>query len=182
MKKARDENYKYLVIEASFGEYYGFNMKVKNQQAIAMKIMSPNEHDDFMIVGWKASKTLPKWVRNSDSWIDFLNGKKLDENEVFETDGIDECTGIDEKVKEEDQKVEEDGKHNDEKTETKRKNMKNTKKLKEDDKHDDDENADKEEEDEEYEEIEEDQGEVEDNREEDSVDAYGEEEDVCRCL
>jgi hypothetical protein len=31
MKKARDENYKYLVIEASFGEYYGFNMKVKKQ-------------------------------------------------------------------------------------------------------------------------------------------------------
>ena len=37
MKKARDENYKYLVIEASFGEYFGFNMKVKKQQAIAIK-------------------------------------------------------------------------------------------------------------------------------------------------
>ena len=50
MKKARDENYKYLVIEASFGKYFGFNMKVKKQQAIAMKLMSPNEHDDFMVV------------------------------------------------------------------------------------------------------------------------------------
>jgi hypothetical protein len=88
MKKARDENYKILVIEASFGEYFGFNMKVKKQQAIAMKIMSPNEHDNFMIVGWKASKTLPKWVGNAGSWIDFLCGKKLDENEVFETDEL----------------------------------------------------------------------------------------------
>ncbi len=94
MKKARDENYKYLVIEASFGEYFRFNMKVKKQQAIAMKLMSPNEHDNFLVVGWKASKTLPKWVRNSDSWIDFLNGKKLFENEAFEIDGIDECNGI----------------------------------------------------------------------------------------
>ena len=29
LKKARDENYKYLVIEASFGKYFGFNMNVK---------------------------------------------------------------------------------------------------------------------------------------------------------
>jgi hypothetical protein len=50
MKKARDENHKYLVIEASIGEYFGFNMKVKKQQAITMKLMSPNEHDDFMVV------------------------------------------------------------------------------------------------------------------------------------
>ena len=44
-----------------------------------MKIMSPIEHDNFMIVGWKALKTLPDWVRNADSWIDFLNGKELNQ-------------------------------------------------------------------------------------------------------
>jgi hypothetical protein len=26
----------------------------------AMKIVSPDEHDDFMVVGWKVSKKLPK--------------------------------------------------------------------------------------------------------------------------
>ena len=70
MKNASDDNYKYLVIKASFGEFFGFNLKIKKEHAIAMKIMSPDEHDDFMIVGWKISKTLPKWVRNAKSWID----------------------------------------------------------------------------------------------------------------
>ena len=55
----QNENFKYLVIEASHGDYYGFNLKVKKERAIAMKIVSPDEHDDFMIVGWKVSKTLP---------------------------------------------------------------------------------------------------------------------------
>jgi hypothetical protein len=34
-----------LVIEASYGTYYGFNIKVKKEQAIAMKVVSPDEHD-----------------------------------------------------------------------------------------------------------------------------------------
>jgi hypothetical protein len=154
MKKARDENYKYLVIEASFGEYFGFNMKVKKQQAIAMKLMSPNEHDDFMVVGWKVSKTLPKWVRNSNSWIDFLNGKKLVENEVFETDGINECNGIHEEGEKEEVEVEVFGKH------------------------DDDENGVEQKEDEEYEESEEDHGEEEDDLDEESENAFEEDEEV----
>ena len=48
---AHNESFKYLVIEASFGTYYGFNIKVKKEWAIVMKIVSLNEHDDFMIVG-----------------------------------------------------------------------------------------------------------------------------------
>jgi hypothetical protein len=45
--------------------------RIKKERAIAMKIVSPDEHDDFMIVGWKVSKTLPKWVHNTNSWIIF---------------------------------------------------------------------------------------------------------------
>ena len=33
------KNFKYLVIEASHGDYYGFNLKVKKERAIAMKIV-----------------------------------------------------------------------------------------------------------------------------------------------
>jgi hypothetical protein len=65
----KSENFKYLVIEASHGDYYGFNIKVEKERAIAMKIVSPDEHDDFMVVGWKVAKKLPKWVHNADSWI-----------------------------------------------------------------------------------------------------------------
>ncbi len=38
---------KYLVIKASHGDYYGFNLKIKTEYAYAMKIMSPNEPEDL---------------------------------------------------------------------------------------------------------------------------------------
>ncbi len=41
-----------------------------------MKIVSPDEPDNFMVVGWKVVKKLPKWVCNANSWIDFINKKK----------------------------------------------------------------------------------------------------------
>ena len=85
IEHAKNGNYKYLVIKTSYGAYYGFNIKDKKERAIAMKIVSPDEHDDFMIVGWKVSKTLLKWVHNTDSWIDFYNGKEEDDSEVDET-------------------------------------------------------------------------------------------------
>ena len=68
----KSENFKYLVIKASHGNYYGFNIKVEKERAIAMRIVSPYEHDDFMVVGWKVAKKLPKWVHNVNSWIDFF--------------------------------------------------------------------------------------------------------------
>ena len=46
---SRSENFKYLVIEASHGDYYGFNTKVKKEREIATKIVS--EFDDFMVKG-----------------------------------------------------------------------------------------------------------------------------------
>ena len=58
--------------------------RLKKERAIAMKVVSPDEHDNFMTVGWKVSNKLPKWVLNADSWIDF-NGKELDENDVDQT-------------------------------------------------------------------------------------------------
>ena len=56
---AKSENFKYLVIKASHGNYYGFNIKIEKERAIAMKIVCLGEHDDFMVVGWKVAKKLP---------------------------------------------------------------------------------------------------------------------------
>ncbi len=53
MEYVKNENFKYLVVEASHGNYYGFNLKVKMERAYATKVMSPNESDNFMVVGWK---------------------------------------------------------------------------------------------------------------------------------
>jgi hypothetical protein len=51
MEYTKNENFKYLVIEASQGNYYGFNLKVEMERACATKIVSPNEPDNFMVVG-----------------------------------------------------------------------------------------------------------------------------------
>ncbi len=105
----RFENYNYLVVEESYSTYYGFNIKVKKEQAIAMKVMSPDEHGDFMTVGWKVSNKLPQWVLNADSWIDF-NGKELDENDADKTLEINKDVGDDEEEEDEEQEDEDKGK------------------------------------------------------------------------
>ncbi len=73
-----------------------------------MKVVSPDEHDDFMSVGWKVSNKLPKWVLNADSLIDF-NGKEVDENDVDKTPEINEGAGDDKEEEEEEQEDEEEG-------------------------------------------------------------------------
>ena len=80
MEYSKSENFKYLVIEASHGDYYGFNTKVKKEREIATKIVS--EFDDFMVKGWKVSKKLPGWVLSADSWTSFFIGKDVDDIEV----------------------------------------------------------------------------------------------------
>ena len=68
---SRSENFKYLVIEASHGDYYGFNTSVKKECEMAMNIV--NDKDDFMVKGWKVSKKFPEWVKNAASWNAFIN-------------------------------------------------------------------------------------------------------------
>ena len=67
MQYSKSENFKYLVIEASFGDYYGFNTKVKKEREIATKIVS--EFDDFMVKGWKVAKKLPGWVLSAHYFV-----------------------------------------------------------------------------------------------------------------
>ena len=80
----KNENFKNLVIKASHGDYYGFNLKVKKERTYAMKIVNPVEQNNFMVVGWKVSKTLPKWIHNSNSWVVFIDEMGADEVEVVE--------------------------------------------------------------------------------------------------
>ncbi len=49
------------------------------EQTYSMRIVSPVEPDNFMVVGWKVAKKLPTWVCNANSWIDFINGKEEEE-------------------------------------------------------------------------------------------------------
>jgi hypothetical protein len=56
MEYKENENFNYLVIKSFHGEYYGFNLKVKKERSYATKIVSPDECDDFMVLGWKVEK------------------------------------------------------------------------------------------------------------------------------
>ncbi len=118
MEYTKNENFKYLVIKACHGNYYGFNLKVKLEHAYATKIVSPNEPDNLMVVGWKVVKKLPRWVRNANSWIDFINRKeeeeKEEEEEVEEDDKEEEEAEEDDKEEEEDEEEEEEDKGEDE--------------------------------------------------------------------
>ncbi len=60
MKNMKNENFTYLVIKASYGNYYGFNLKIKTERAYATKTVNPDEPDDFMVVDWKVAKTHPR--------------------------------------------------------------------------------------------------------------------------
>ncbi len=104
MEYAKNENFKYLVIKASHSNYYGFNLKVKTECAYAMKIVSPNEPDDFMVVGWKVAKKLPRCVCNANSWIDFISRKEEEEEEEEE----EEAEEDDKEEEEEEEEGEED--------------------------------------------------------------------------
>jgi hypothetical protein len=98
MEYTENENFNYLVIKSSHGVYYGFNLKVKKERTNAMKIVSPEERDDFMVVGWKVAKKLPKWIHNANSWIDFINGKEEDEKKQGADNKDDKEEGEEEEV------------------------------------------------------------------------------------
>ncbi len=69
MEYKENENFNYLVVKSSHGEYYGFNLKVKKEHSYTTKIVSPDERADFMVVGCKVAKKLSKWIRNANSWM-----------------------------------------------------------------------------------------------------------------
>jgi hypothetical protein len=113
MEYTKNENFKYLLIKASHGNYYGFNLRVEIKRIYAMMIVSPDEPDNFMVVGLKVAKKLPTWVHNAYSWIVYINGKEEkeeDENEEEEEDDKEEEEEkeVEEKDKEKEEKEEED--------------------------------------------------------------------------
>jgi hypothetical protein len=92
MEYKEDENFNYLVIKSCHGEYYGFNLNIKKECSYATMIVCPDEHNDFMVLGWKVAKKRPKWIRNADSWIDFISWKVDNENKQ----GVDNKDGKEE--------------------------------------------------------------------------------------
>jgi len=63
-----------------------------------------------MLVSWKVSKTLPKWIHNANSWVVSINEKEADEVEVVEPYEVSKAGGEDEEDEEEDEEDVEEGK------------------------------------------------------------------------
>ncbi len=76
MEYMKSENFKYLVIKASHGDYYGFNLRVKMECIYALTIVSPEKKKNFMVIGWKVAKKLPKWVCNANGMVQAWVGQK----------------------------------------------------------------------------------------------------------
>ncbi len=110
MDYTKNENFKYLVIEASNGIYYGFNLKVKKECTYAMKIVNTVEQDNFMVAGWKVSKTLPKWIHNANSWVVFIGEVGADEVEMVEPSEVGKMGGEHKEEEQEDEDNDEEGK------------------------------------------------------------------------
>ncbi len=52
MKFTKDDKMRYLVVEYSNGNFYGFNLVVMNERLAAKKIVADVDND-FTICGWR---------------------------------------------------------------------------------------------------------------------------------
>ncbi len=112
------DKYDYLVIESRQGKHYGFNLNVMKERSLARKIVSPDDGDDCMVLGWKVAKKLPQWSHNADSWIDVINRNddKDDAEEESNANEKEEHPGNNEEEQEEDDDYKDDN-DNDKKVE-----------------------------------------------------------------
>jgi hypothetical protein len=93
IKYKDDDDFAYLVIEASNDQFYGFNPKNKEENNQAKNIVRDS---DWYVVGWKVSRELPSWVKKANYWTDKIfekniieehaNGKYNDPNNDYEND------------------------------------------------------------------------------------------------
>ncbi len=101
------DKFDYLVIKSWQGEYYGFNLNVMKERSLARKIVSPDDGDDCMVLGWKVATKRPKWCHNADNWIDVIN-RNDDEKDGEEEDDADENKEHSDNNEEEEDEDEED--------------------------------------------------------------------------
>jgi len=103
-KYYKDDNLLYLVVEVA-DLIFGFDLTIDEEKKIAVKIVTQSysvvgidgKNVDVIIGGWKVSRVLPTWLKDSKCWNQFLDDYVAD-NEV-----------VQEKKKEEEEEEEEEG-------------------------------------------------------------------------
>jgi len=77
-----EENYNYLLVETFNIKYFGFNLSDDTEYETARQIIQ--NQNNFIINGWKVSRTLPEWMDGYEKWNAFMDEKSItpQENEI----------------------------------------------------------------------------------------------------
>ena len=80
IKFTKDDKMKYLVVEYSNGNFYGFNLVDANERRDA-KIIVADVDNDFTICGWRISKDKPSWAASYAEWQGYIkNSPHVDQD------------------------------------------------------------------------------------------------------
>jgi hypothetical protein len=83
-----------LIVEAKYLSY-GFDLSIAEKNEIAVKIVTQSysvigndgKNFDAIVGGWKITRILPAWIKNSNSWNqivdDYVVEKEVDKAENF---------------------------------------------------------------------------------------------------
>ena len=86
IKFTKDDNMKYLVVEYSNGNFYGFNLVDANERQDAKNIVADVDND-FTICGWRISKTKPSWAASYQEWQSYIQNSHFDQDVRIEAVG-----------------------------------------------------------------------------------------------
>jgi hypothetical protein len=107
--------FSFLVVEAK-DLYYGFDLSKAEEYEIAVKMVTHSysvickdgENVDAIVGGWKITRILPTWIKDSNSWNqivdDYVVEKEVDKEEEEELE-----EEAEEKEEEEEEEEEEEG-------------------------------------------------------------------------
>jgi hypothetical protein len=68
-----EEKYNYLVVETFNIKYFGFCLSDNTEYQTARQIIQ--DQNNFIVNGWKVSRTLPEWMNGYDKWNAFIDEK-----------------------------------------------------------------------------------------------------------
>ncbi len=74
------DNFTYLVVKAN-DLYFGFDLSNAEEYEIAVEIVTQSysvvciddKYVNVILGGWKVSRILPRWIKDSNSWKQFVD-------------------------------------------------------------------------------------------------------------
>jgi hypothetical protein len=70
-KFIKEENFKYLIVEAINEKAYRFNLSNDVEKTAAIQVV--NDKDNFAVFGWSIGENLPNWVKSIKDWMNYIS-------------------------------------------------------------------------------------------------------------